>query len=229
MRSATGSRLTAMVVKEFWALLRDPRARMTLIVPPVVQLLLFGFAATLEVKNITIGVYDRDHGGYSQEVVDRLAGSPNIQRIVRLDSPAAVDDALDNQRVIAVVAFDEMFSPDVAAGRTATVQALYDGRRSNAAQIVNGYLGQIIGQFGGEFHPRSYRAAGGSTLVSNWFNANLDYRWFTMPSLIVMIGALSVLSVTAQSIARERELGTFDQLMVSPFRVWEMLLGKMVP
>jgi ABC-2 type transport system permease protein len=221
-------RLKAMIVKELWALLRDPRGRITLIVPPIIQLFLFGFAATLEVKNITLGVYDRDQGGYSQEVVSRLAGSPNVARLVRLGSPQDVIDAIDGRQVIAVVAFDDGFSRDVAAGRPATVQAVFDGRRSNAAQIVNGYLNTIVGGFGAELKSAPSQS-GGQTIVTNWFNPNLDYLWFTMPSLIVTIGALSVLSVTAQSIARERELGTFDQLMVSPFRTWEILAGKIVP
>jgi ABC-2 type transport system permease protein len=226
--SSGSIRLGAMIVKEVWALLRDPRGRMTLIVPPIMQLLLFGFAATLEVKNITLGVYDRDQGGYSQEVVNLLAGSPNVTRLVRLDSPQAVADAIDNQRVIAVIEFNEGFSRDIAAGRPATVQAVFDGRRSNAAQIVNGYLNSIISRFGAQLTP-SPRSGIGQTIVANWFNPNLDYLWFTMPSLIVTISLLSVLSVTTQSIARERELGTFDQLMVSPFRTWEILTGKIVP
>lgn len=226
--SAGSVRLQAMIVKELWALLRDPRGRITLIVPPIMQLFLFGFAATLEVKNVTLGIYDRDRGGYSQEIVNRIAGSPNVIRLVSLDSPEAVADAIDNRKVIAVVAFDQGFSRDVAAGRPATVQAVFDGRRSNAAQIVNGYLNTIVGGFGAELKPVS-RSGGGQTVVANWFNPNLDYLWFTMPSLIVTIGALSVLSVTSQSIARERELGSFDQLMVSPFRTWEILAGKVVP
>jgi ABC-2 type transport system permease protein len=228
MSAAAWRRLSAMIVKELWALLRDPRGRITLIAPPILQLVLFGFAATLEVKDITFGIYDRDHSSYSQELTNRLAGSPNVKRIVRLESSRAVQDALDIQRVIAVVVFDENFSRDIAARRPATLQALYDGRRSNAAQIVNGYLGRIVQDFGAELRAGP-SASGGSTVVTNWFNPNLDYLWFTMPSLIVTIAALSVLSVTGQSIARERELGTFDQLMVSPLRTWEILAGKIAP
>lgn len=231
MTSARWRRVVAMTIKELWAILRDPRGRLTLIAPPILQLALFGFAATLEVKNIDLGVYNRDRGGYAQELIQRLAGSPNVKRIVPLESPKEVQDALDNGKVIGVVSFDERFSRDIAAGRPATVQAVYDGRRSNAAQIVNGYVGQIVGGFGAEL--KSSAAAqsggGGGTAVINWFNPNLDYMWFTMPSLIVTLAALSVLSVTGQSVARERELGTFDQLMVSPMRTWEILTGKIIP
>jgi len=220
-----------MTIKELWALLRDPRGRITLIAPPILQLALFGFAATLEVKNIDLGVYDRDRAGYSQELIERVARSPNVKEIVPLGSPNEVRDALNNGQVIGVVSLDDRFSRDVAAGRPATVQMVYDGRRSNAAQIVNGYVGQIIGGFGAELRSSSAAQSsdGGATEVINWFNPNLDYMWFTMPGLIVTLAALSVLSVTGQSIARERELGTFDQLMVSPMRTWEIMTGKIIP
>ena len=229
---AAWRRVVAMTIKELWALLRDPRARVTLIAPPILQLALFGFAATLEVKNIDLGVYDRDRGGYSQELIERLAGSPNVKRIVSLQLAARTCATRSTTaRSSAVLSLDEHFSRDIAAGRPATVQAVYDGRRSNAAQIVNGYIGQIVGGFGAELKsaPTAGTGDGAWTAVINWFNPNLDYMWFTMPSLIVTLAALSVLSVTGQSIARERELGTFDQLMVSPLRTWEILAGKTIP
>ncbi len=209
-------------------MLRDRRSRITLVLPPILQLVLFGFASTLEVKNTTIGVYDRDHGAWSREIVDRLAGSPNVRRLVRLDSPRAVERAIDDRDVIAVVSFGQTFSADIAAGRPAVVQALFDGRRSNASQILGGYLTQIVASVGAELRPAPARPPG-SSIVVNLFNPNLDYLWFTMPGLVVTIAALSVLSVTAQSIARERELGTFDQLLVSPLRVHEILIGKIAP
>ena len=221
-------RVRAMIVKELWALLRDPRGRITLIAPPLLELVLFGYAATLEVKNVTLGIYDRDRGVYSQELINRFAGSPNVGDLRLLASPEEVRAAIDGRKVIVVVVFEPGFSRDVAAGRPTSLGAIYDGRSSNAAQIVNSYLSRIVGALGVELKSRA-QATAGATLVSNWFNPNLDYMWFSMPSLIVTIAALSVLSVTAQSIARERELGTYDQLMVSPLRIWEILAGKIVP
>lgn len=226
--SASLLRLRAMVVKELWALLRDPRGRITLIVPPIIQLFVFGFAATLEVRNVELGIYDRDGGAHAREVVHRIAGSPNVRALVAITSPTELRQAIDDQRVLGVLSFDPGFSRDVAAGRPARMQAIFDGRRSNAAQIVNGYLGTILAEYGAELRPKPGATSGGSVLV-NWFNPNLDYLWFTMPALVVTIGALSVLSVTAQSVARERELGTYDQLMVAPLRTWEVLAGKTLP
>ncbi len=220
-------RLFAMIVKELLAVLRDPRGRIILVVPPILQLVLFSAAATLEVKNVRIGVSDRDGGAASTEFINQIAGSPNVKSIMRIDSPEALRAAIDQQAVIAVVVFDAGFSRDVAAHRPATVQVILDGRRSNAAQIVEGYLARIAASVGAVLRPA--RQGGGQSVVTNWFNPNLDYLWFIMPALLGQIGAISALSVTAQCVARERELGTFDQLMVSPLRLWEILLGKMTP
>ena len=226
--NAAFSRLMAIIVKEMWAVLRDPRARIVLVVPPLLQLFVLGFATTLEVKNFDVGVYDRDGGVWAREFTQRLAGSPNVRRIVPIGSSAELRDAVDNRKVIAAVVLDQRFSADVAAGRPATVQAILDGRRSNAAQIVAGYLERIAGELGADVRPVDARR-GGRSVVMHWFNPNLDYLWFTMPALVVIISTVSGLAVTGQSVARERELGTFDQLMVSPLRVHEILIGKMVP
>ncbi len=222
-----GPRLWAMIVKELWAVLRDPRGRIILIVPPIIQLLLFSAAATLEVKNVDIGVYNRDGAAASIEFVNQLAGSPNIRHIVVLRSMDEVRHAIDNQKVVAALVFNDSFSRDVSAHRPATVEAILDGRRSNAAQIVAEYVDRIAANVGAAINPVT--SPGGSSVVRHMFNPNLDYLLFILPSLVVIVGGISALSVTAQSVARERELGSFDQLMVSPLRVHEILIGKMTP
>lgn len=220
-------RLNAMIVKEIWAILRDPRSRMVLILPPLIQLFLFTYATTLDVRNVDLGVLDRSSGAHSAEIVSRIAGSPNFRKIVPLASTAELRDAIDNQRVIAAIVIDEDFDRKIAAHEPAIVGAVLDGRRSNAAQIVSGYLSQIVGGVGAELAPRGTAEPG--TTVTNWFNPSLDYIWFTLPSLIAIITSVAGFAITSQSVAREREFGTFDQLMVSPLRVHEILIGKMVP
>ncbi|MEO8723685.1 MAG: ABC transporter permease [Sphingobium sp.] len=223
-----GVRLLAMIRKELLAVLRDTRARITLIVPPLLQLILFSSAATLEVKNVDIGVYNRSSGAASSEFISQLAGSPNVRRIIKIDSPDAARQAIDNQKVIAVVMFDGQFDRDFAVGQTSDVDVILDGRRSNAAQIVTRYLDRIAASSGAALHMSS-PDHGEQSITVNWFNPNLDYIWFVMPSLLVTICGMSALSVTVQSVARERELGTFDQLMVSPLGLHEILIGKMAP
>lgn len=221
-------RLAAMIVKELWAVLRDPKTRIVLFVPPLMQLFIFTFATTLDVKNVDIGVLDRSSGVHSTDLVQRIAGSPNFRRIVPLASTTQLREAVDNQRVIAALVIEQDFDRKLARGEPATIGVVLDGRRSNAAQIVAGYLNLIVGTMGAELAPRR-AAAGGGSVVTNWYNPSLDFIWFTLPSLVAIITAVSGLAITSQSVARERELGTFDQLMVSPLRVHEILIGKMVP
>jgi ABC-2 type transport system permease protein len=222
-------RLGAMIVKEMWAVLRDPQSRIVLFVPPLMQLFIFTFATTLDVKNVDIGILDRSSGAHSVELVQRIAGSPNFRTIKPLATPGDLKHAIDNQKVIAALVIDEDFDRNLARGEPATIGLVLDGRRSNAAQIVSGYVTQIAGGVGAELAPAQVRGAAGGSVVTNWYNPALDYIWFTLPSLVAIITSVAGLAITSQSVARERELGTFDQLMVSPLRVHEILIGKMVP
>lgn len=223
-------RLRAMIVKEMWAILRDPKSRTVLIVPPLLQLFVFTFATTLDVKNADIGVWNMSSGVHSAEVVSRIAGSPNFRHIVRLRSREDLKQAIDQQKVLAALVFDQDFDRTVTRGEPATVGIVLDGRRSNAAQIAGGYLGGIVNEVGADLHPSPAEGPpAGGPAVTNWFNPALDYFWFTLPSLVAIIVSVAGLALTSQSIARERELGTFDQLMVSPLRAHEILIGKLIP
>ncbi len=224
-------RIRALIVKELLAVWRDKRSRLALIGPPLVQLVLFSYAATLDVTNVAVGVLDRDGGRWSAEFVQRLEGSRTFADIRTLRRQGEIDRLIAERAVLAVVHFGPTFSADVAAGRPARVQVVLDGRRSNAAQIVQGYLETIAAEVGAAVavargEPTPARA---EVVERGWFNANLIYQWFTVPSLIGTLAMLVALIVTGQSVARERELGTFDQLLVSPLRTHEILVGKTVP
>jgi ABC-2 type transport system permease protein len=236
------TRCRAMIVKEMWAVLRDPRARIILIVPPIMQLVLFASAATLEVKNVAIGVLDLDQGPAAREVIGQMAGSPNIRALVPLGSYAALARAIDRREVLCAVILPEGLSRDVAARKPASAGAVCDGRRSNSAQIMGGYLAQIVGQAGlalrgvqdgpGGQSPLlggQSPSPGGQSIVRHMFNPNLDFLLFVLPALVATVASISSLSVAGQSVARERELGSFDQLMVAPLRLSEILIGKMAP
>ena len=219
-------RLIALIIKEAWALLRDPRARIGLIAPPLLQLLVFAYSSTLEVRNVDVAVLNQSNGAHSAELIARIDGSPNFRHVLRLGSRHELHAMIDRQEVIAALIIPQDFDARLDRGESVNVGAILDGRRSNAAQIVASYLGQITGTLGAELHPGA-QAQG--SVVTHWFNPNLDFPWFNLPALTVIIVAVSVLALTAQSVARERELGTFDQLMVSPLRVHEILIGKMLP
>lgn len=221
-------RLKALIIKELLAVLRDPKGRAILIGPPIIQLLVFSYAATLEVRNVDVVVLNRDGGEWGHELVQRIDGAPTFRKIYYAQSPAALHEAIDHQQVIAAIHVGPTFSRDIEAGSPADVQIILDGRRSNASQIVGGYLNQIVASLAAET-PAGRRAAsaGVSVVARNWFNPNLIYQWFMVPNLVASIALLIGLVVTALSIARERELGTFDQLMVSPLRTHEILIGKL--
>ena len=222
------TRLKALIIKELLAALRDPRARLILIGPPIVQLLVFSYAATLEVKNVDVAVLNRDAGRWSIELIHRIAGAPSFRKIEPMANPEALRQAIDRQTALAAIAIDQDFSRDIEAGRPAQIQVILDGRRSNAAQIVAGYVTHIVATLSADAM-RPGRGAQTTIVPRNWFNPNLDFVWFTVPNLIAVIALLIGLIVTALAIARERELGTFDQLMVSPLRTHEILIGKLLP
>ncbi len=224
------TRLKALIVKELLAVLRDPKGRIILIVPPIIQLVIFSYAATLEVTNVDVVVLNRDAGRWGYELVERIQGSPTFRTVSFTDSPDVLHEAVDRQRAIAAIQISPTFSRDIEAGQPTDVQVILDGRRSNAAQIVGGYLNQIVSGPSAST-PSGRRIASDivSVVPRNWFNPNLIYRWFMVPNLIGSIALLIGLIVTALSIARERELGTFDQLMVSPLKTHEILIGKLIP
>ena len=146
-------RLWAMIVKEMWAVLRDPKARIVLVIPPLLQLFIFTYATTLDVRNVDVGLFDRSSGVHSSELVSRIAGSPRFREIVPLRSPDALRKAIDEQQVIAAIVIDEDFDRRIVRGETARVGLVLDGRRSNAAQIVSAYLSQIVGGVGADLIP----------------------------------------------------------------------------
>lgn len=227
-------RLLAVAIKEFWAILRDPKSRIVLVVPPIIQLFIFNYATTLDVKNATIGALNLSTGVEASEFIARVEGSPTFDRVRMFRSQAELSEAIDRQRVIAALVFDADFDRRLAAHQPVEVGLVLDGRRSNAAQIVGGYLTRIAGAQSLDVARRTIHGVPSDedalgVRITNWFNPTLDYMWFTLPSLIAIIVSVSGLALTSQAVARERELGTFDQLMVSPLAVWQILIGKMAP
>jgi ABC-2 type transport system permease protein len=228
-------RLKALIVKELLAVLRDPRSRMVLIGPPLIQIFIFSYAATLDITNIDIAVLNRDSGRWSAEMLQRLDGAPAFRSITPLSRVEDIRDAIDNRKSVAVLHIAPDFSRNVTTGQPASIQVILDGRRSNASQIVLGYLSVIASDVSRGITLEKQgagalsEAAQPPLAVRHWFNPNLTYLWFTVPGLIGTLGLLISLVVTGQSVARERELGTFDQLMVSPLRTSEILIGKLAP
>ena len=216
--------------KEVLAVFRDPRNRAALILPPILQLFLFSFTGTLEVKHVPLGVWNQDYGQVSNEIIQRLAASPNFARIEFAHSRQGLEQMIDNQHVLLAITFLPDFSRKFQEQNSAPLQLIADGRKSNSSQIAEGYVIQVVNQFVSDQQSTNSTVNVNVQLDQrNWFNPNLDYIWFTLPSLAVMITLQICLNVTAMSVAREREMGTFDQLLVSPMRPLEIMAGKSIP
>ncbi|MBN2508324.1 MAG: ABC transporter permease [Verrucomicrobia bacterium] len=222
-------RILTLIVKELEMLLQDRQSRMILIVPVLLQLAVFPFAATLEVKNNTLAVYNEDFGRESAEVMQRFSRAQAFTRLLALHSEADVRRAIDRQEALIVLRFPPDFSRDVVAGRSPAIQAILDGRRSNSGQIALGYVQQILNAYTRERLPPPFPPAPSTLGVRHWFNPNLEYTWHILPCLIAIITSVNALIVTALSVAREREQGTLDQLLVSPLTPRMIMTGKIIP
>ncbi|MBL1292566.1 MAG: ABC transporter permease [Thiotrichales bacterium] len=220
----------ALAIKEFLALLRDRRSRFVIIVPPIVQLLVFSFAATYDINNVPVAIYNEDGSEAARELVSRIEGSPNFQVIAYIDRDSDVAPLIDNREVLLVLHIGQRFSASLIQGTSAPLQAIVDGRNSNTAMIAMNYLRSIVLDYN-----RNWLAAqgqGGSQVslqTRAWYNENLQSRWFIVPGIVALLTLVVTLLVTALSVAREREEGTFDQLLVTPLRPLEILIGKAIP
>lgn len=222
-------RLWTLIVKELQSLLREPQTRNLLILPVVIQVSLFPFAATLDVTRATLALYSEDSGPASIELTQRIANARTFSQVLTLHSPQAIAPTIDNQKALLLVRFPANFSRDLASGNSTSLQVILDGRRSNSAQIAANDIQQIVQDYERERMAGQTRSNQSELVVRHWYNPNLNYKWFVVPSLIAMITTIGVLIVTALSVAREREQGTLDQLLVSPLATWQIFIGKAVP
>ncbi len=220
-------RIFALIKKEFITTWKDPKSRGIIVALPIVQLLIFANAITMEVKNIDVVVIDRNNSVESREMLSRFEHSPRFRKFYYVQDEASFKEKLDNQKVQIGLYVDNDFSSAIKGNKLSEVLIVADGRQTNSASIGSGYASQIISQYTAE-----QSGAGGASInpvVRNWYNPNLEYRWFLLAVLVPMLALAITLLLTAMSIARERELGTFDQLIVSPLSSFEILVGKTVP
>lgn len=222
-------RIKALIVKELQALLRDRQGRVLLVLPVLLQVAIFPFAATLEVKNNTLAVLNEDGGAPSVELIQRLSAAEAFTRIIHLRGEGDIQKVIDEQKALLALRIPADFSRALVGGRTADIQAILDGRRSNSGQIALGYVREILERFSAEMAPQPTRPAPALLIVRHWYNPNLNYVFHIVPSLVAIITTISTLVVTSLSVAREREQGTLDQLLVSPLTPGMVMVGKTVP
>ncbi len=224
-------RVRVMVQKEMRQLLRDPKTKRMTFAAPIVQLLLFGYAVNTDVRNLATVVVDQDKTAMSRLLQENLTASGYFRIVERSDRVAVIQEALDRGSAAVGVQIPPGFSADVQAGRKAGVQVLIDGTSSNTATVAQGYIGRILRDFAvGAAGDGGLAMPGGIDLRSRaWYNPDLASQDYNVPGIIGLLLMLMALLLTALGVVRERELGTLEQLMVSPISPQELILGKTIP
>ncbi len=231
-------RIIRILVKEFLELRRDRWALFRLIAPPLLQMLIFGYAATFEVYHVSTVILDLDHSRESRDLISHFTASKRFDIVRTVSAQRQVRREIDRGNATVGLTIPPRFAALLLKGQPAPLQVVVDGTNSNTALIALGYVGQIVGTYsrgyGGDFANRiSGGGRGGFVEVRMaqrpWFNPNLDGRWFFVPGVVGTLSLVLTVSLTASAIIRERENGTLEQIMVSPIRPYEFILGKTIP
>ena len=232
------TRLVQMLIKEFIQVFRDKRTRYILIGPPLIQMLIFGYAATFEIRHVPLAVLDLDHTQESRELVSRFASTEYFDLQRQLTDQAQIVDLIDRGEVTVALQIHPGFSENLRKGQTASLQVVVDATNSNTALIAAGYANQIAQTFAQDYQQdRMQRIS--PQLVERiphvelqprpWYNTDLRSRWFFVPGVIGSLTLVLVTTLTAFAVVREREIGTLEQIMVTPIRPVEFILGKPCP
>ena len=230
-------RVRHMLKKEFIQVFRDPRMKPVIFVAPIVQLLVFGYAVTTDVKHISTAIFDLDNSIASRELIARFVRSGYFEIIAYGDSYREVEQLIDRGRAQAVLIMNKGFGDDVQSGRTGQLQLIVDGTDSNTAGIVIQYSARIAGEYSQHvLITRLSRSRGVLRQQAQvaletraWFNENLESRNFYVPGVIAIIVTLITFMLTSMAVVREKEIGTMEQIMVTPITPAEFILGKTLP
>ncbi|MEI6471849.1 MAG: ABC transporter permease [Holophagaceae bacterium] len=230
-------RLLRMLIKEFTQVLRNPRMRAVVFVMPVLQVLIIGYAVNTDVRHVPLAVYDLDRTPASRDLLARFEGSGCFDVVRRIQVEAEIQTVLDAGDAKAVLRINRGFAEDLDGGRTALAQLLLDGSDSNTASIILGYAARISADFNRTIIEQRFSKAAGLRLEADpvaltwraWFNPNLDSRNFFVPGVLAMLVAVVSIILSSMAIVREREIGTMEQIMVTPIGRLEFILGKTIP
>jgi ABC-2 type transport system permease protein len=232
------SRLKQMLIKEFIQVFRDTRTRFVLFGPPIIQMLVFGYAATFEIHHVPTVVLDLDHSQESRELISRFSSSPYFDVQRQLTDYRQIGDLIDQGTATVGLEIHAGFAQSLRKGQTAPLQVVVDATNSNTALIASGYITQIALGFARDYQKdRIYRIS--PQMVEEipsvqleprpWYNPDLKSRWFFVPGIIGSLTLVLVVTLTAFAVVREREIGTLEQIMVTPIRPAEFILGKTLP
>lgn len=231
-------RLRNMLIKEFIQVFRDKRTRFVLIGPPVIQMLVFGYAATLEIKHVPTAIVDYDNSQVSRDLISRFEGSRYFDIRIRSTDRREVTDLIDRGDVTMAVQINSGFARNIRKGQTAHIQVIVDSTNSNTALIGLGYVNEVTSKFASDYQLESLRRTSPMAIAQlpkivldrrPWFNTDMSSQWFFVPGIIGNIMLVIVMTLTSFAVVREREIGTLEQIMVTPIRRMEFILGKTIP
>lgn len=227
-----------MLIKEFIQVFRDKRTRFILIGPPIIQMLIFGYAATYEIRHVPTVALDLDHSQESRELISLFKSSPYFDVQHDLTNSRQIGDLIEQGKTTVGIEIDAGFAQKLRKGETAPVQVIVDATNSNTALIASGYIAQIALGFAQRYQqerisritPQLAEMAPTVELEPRpWYNPGLSSRWFFVPGVIGSLTLVLVVTLTAFAVVREREIGTLEQIMVTPIRPAEFILSKTLP
>ena len=226
------TRLLHVIRKEFLELRQDPRLFGIVIIAPIVQLTMLGYAATTDVRNIPVLVVDEDASSESRDLVSRFEASGNFVVVDRMSSSERIDEYLDSGRAWMALQIPANYGDRVRSGQPTTVQVVADGTDANSTNVALGYTGSLVSSFARELAAESGRGRPTPLISADvrvWFNPQLESKDFMIPGIIALLLLVVTTNLSSMAIVRERELGTLEQLNVTPIARWELILGKMLP
>lgn len=229
-------RIKAILIKEFKQIFRDPRMKTIIFITPLVQIILFGYAANKDINFVPTAIYDKDNTPQSRELIRRFTYSKYFIPKYYLENDKQETMVLDKGNASMVLHIDRGFGRDLEAGKDARIQLAFDGTDSNTSMIVMGYAGTIISDYSYDLMKDRFLSAGNAEEVPSvelkdraWFNGNLVSRNYYLPGVIATIVTMMSLLLTAMAIVKEKEIGTMEQLIVSPLKPIELIAGKLIP
>jgi ABC-2 type transport system permease protein len=230
-------RILSLVTKEFLQLQRDTWTRFRLTAPVLVQMILFGYAATFEVNHVSTAVLDLDHSQESRELISHFAASGRFQIVETARTPADIRKAIDRSDAAVAIIIQAGFTEQLRKGASAPAQVIVDGTNSNTALIALSYVGQIVSNYADSMRQdlsrRMHAGQRPSPTVTleprPWFNLDYNSRWFFVPGVIATLTLVMIVNLTSFAVVREREVGTLEQIMVTPIRPLEFIIGKTIP
>jgi ABC-2 type transport system permease protein len=223
-------RLSNICRKELLVILKDPANRALLLVPALMQALIYGYVATYDLNHASYALLDQSHSRASTDLIARLDGSGVFDRVATLSNETEIGPIINTQKALIVIHIGPRFEQLLYAGQAAAIQVILDARNSTTAGNASAYLSGVIDQFNAAWREQGGGAKVPLTIETRaWFNPTLDTRWNFLPALVASLSMMQTMMLTALSVAREREQGTFDQLLVTPYTPAEIMIGKAVP